>query len=72
MRLLIHKNGPAQYTVDAVDLPGSPAIGVGTSMDAALGDFLRNHADHFGVVIGVDETCLAAEQARQANELKKR
>lgn len=43
---------------DPVDMPGSPAIGLGDTLTAALGDFLFTYQEQLGVEIKVDESLL--------------
>lgn len=71
MRVVIKKFGTS-FEVDPVDLPGSPGVGRGPTMDAALGSFLRQYQQQLGVEIEVDSSAQQTEKARRYRELRKR
>jgi hypothetical protein len=61
-----------RFCADPIDRPGSPQCGWGSTMDAALGDFLRAYQDQLGVVIEIDETAQKAETERRRKALSSR
>lgn len=71
MKILVKKVG-TKFMVDPIDLSGSPQMGFGSTMDAALGDFLRCHQERLGVEIILDETAQKAEKERQRRELSRK
>lgn len=60
------------FVADPVDEPGSPPVGRGTTITEALGDFLVHYQAELGVEIEVDESAVAAEQARREAALSQR
>jgi hypothetical protein len=53
-----------EFIVDPVDLPGSPFIGRGESIDKALGDFLWNYAKELGIEIEIEQSAKDGERRR--------
>lgn len=60
------------FLADVKSWPGSPSVGRGQTMMAALGDWLHHNRDKVGVSIAVAPNAEPAEKRRQARELKKR
>lgn len=71
MKIKISKSGN-RFLVDPLERSGSPRIGVGASMDAALGDFLRSYQEELGVEIELDPSVESAELARRKRSLSSR
>jgi hypothetical protein len=60
------------FTVDPIDLSGSPRVGRGRTMLEAYGDFLIGYQEKLGLRIEVDESAKPAEMKRRGRELNKR
>jgi hypothetical protein len=72
MKILIKKYGDS-FAVDPIDAQGSPRMGVGRTMDAALADFLRIYQKELGITeITLDDKATQTELRRRNRELKKR
>jgi hypothetical protein len=72
MRIQIKKYSGG-FSVDPIDRPGSPAMGVGNTMDAAIASFFRIYQKELGVTeIILDADAQRTELARRKRELKKR
>lgn len=65
-KLYVYKHGDT-FVVDEQNAPGSPPVGRGPTLDAALGDWCRNHL--YGTVFTVDvlPTAQEAEDARRGH-----
>jgi hypothetical protein len=71
MKIVISKWSSC-YTVDPVDMPGSPMVGRGDTMDEAIAAFVRCYQHDLGLDIVVDETAMPTELERRRRELAKR
>jgi hypothetical protein len=71
MKIRISKTGDT-FEVDPFELPGSPYVGRGRTMDAAMGDFMRLYQDRLDLKIEVHESAQPAEMRRRQRELSKR
>lgn len=61
-----------RFCCDPTERPGSPKMGWGPTMDAALGDFLRVYQEELGIEITVHETAVPAETQRRRKALSSR
>ena len=74
-KLLIKKiapKGPYAFEVDAPSVPGSPAVGRGSTMNNAIANWLRANTASLGLSLELDDTALPAEKRRRTRELAKR
>jgi len=71
MKVVIKAVGK-RFVVDPIDMPGSPAVGVGATMVEALGDFAICYQTELGLDIVVDESAQAAENQRREDALAQR
>ena len=60
------------FTIDPVQLPGSPPVGKGQSMRAALGDFVHQYQKELGIEIEVDHSAWRSEIGRRRREVARR
>jgi len=70
MKIRIKKVG-SKFLVNAVDKCGAHYSGVGSTMDASIGDFVRYYQKDFGLEIEVDVSAQKTEKDRQRRELTK-
>lgn len=71
MKVLVRKRGD-RFEADPVELPGSPPVGRGGSIEEALGKLLICYQHDLGVEIEVDDTAKADEQRRRVEALSQR
>jgi hypothetical protein len=71
MKIVIKDHG-GSIEVDPVELPGSPAVGRGSTIAEALGNFLICYQKELGLEIEVDDSAKKAEKKRRRDELAKR
>lgn len=71
MKILIKKVG-TKFCVDPVLRSGSPRVGWGSTMDAAMGDFLRAYQEELGIEIVLDASAEPAEKERRRRALSTR
>lgn len=71
MKVQVRKVG-TKFIADPIGSSSSPACGLGSTFDAALGDFLRVYQQELGVEIVVHETTEKTEAERRRRELSKR
>jgi hypothetical protein len=57
---------------DPVELPGSPSVGRGKTIEETLGNFLIAYQKELGLEIIVDESAQRAENKRRRDALKNR
>lgn len=75
-RISIKQSGPPgsyRFEVDEPDAPGSPPVGRGATVNAALGAWLRAHAERLNIQIDVDpqlEQSLQRAYIRQVNKYR--
>lgn len=69
MKITVSKQGKT-FIVDPTNLPGSPRVGVGYTMMAALGDFLIGYQKELGLQIEVSQECLKTEAHRRAKAMR--
>jgi hypothetical protein len=69
---IVIKDHGCSIEVDPVELPGSPAVGRGRTIEEALGNFLIAYQDKLGLKIEIDESAKAAEILRRERALAQR
>lgn len=72
MKLVVSRAGPGRFLVDSPDLPGSPPVGRGHTVNSALGNWLHNNQTRMGAQVSVDETVAQYEHRRRRRELRTR
>lgn len=70
MKILIRKSGSRFIAEPSTS--GACRIGVGSTMDAAMGDFLRGYQKELGVEIILDDSVQKTEVERQRRALSSR
>lgn len=60
------------FSAEEMRNPGMPPVGRGTTIDAALGDWLRHYACEVGVILRIDESAEPFEMTRRLKELNRR
>jgi hypothetical protein len=72
MKIVIKSHGRGSIKVDPVELPGSPSVGHGKTIEEALGNFLIAYQKELGLDIVVDESAKKAEKKRRRDALAQR
>lgn len=60
MKVVIRERSKGWLEVDPVEFPGSPAVGRGSTIEEALGNFLICYQKELGLEITVDESAQKA------------
>lgn len=69
--LTIRKEGKSLY-VDDLSRAGSPPIGLGETLEEAIGNYFINNQKAFDIIFDVQPTALTAEDKRRRKALKER
>jgi hypothetical protein len=72
MKIVIRERSKGWLEIDPVELPGSPSVGRGNTIEEALGNFLIAYQKELGLDSEVDESAKKAEKKRRKDALAQR